>query len=153
VLSRSFLYAILACAVAVAGEAVFMGKDGRRFMKSLKQPSFALPLWGWSLIGGAYYAICFLAMFRLASRPRADRLSIGLLIALMATNTFWNYIYFRLRDLRLAFLFSVLYVPLAIALLVALLETDLVSAFAFGAYVLYLPYALLLFYRTWKLNG
>lgn len=75
-----------------------------------------------------------------------------MLIGLMAANTFWNFIYFRLRDLRLAFWYSAVYVLLAIALLVVLLKTDFVTALAFAAYVLYLPYALLLFYRTWKLN-
>jgi tryptophan-rich sensory protein len=150
--SRPLLYAILACAIAAAGEGLFMGKDGSRFMNSLKQPAFALPLWAWSLIGVAYYAICFLAMYRLTSRPSPDRVSLGLLIGLMAANTFWNFIYFRLRDLRLAFWYSAVYVLLAVALLVVLLKTDFVTALAFAAYVLYLPYALLLFYRTWKLN-
>lgn len=147
---RPLVFAAAICAVAALGEAMFMGKDGQRWMRSLRQPRFAPSLLAWAFIGLAYYAICFVALYRLASR-RAPA-AMALLLLLMAANTFWNYIYFRIRDLKLAFWYSVGYLPLAGALVISLLRSDFVAAIGFIFYIAYLPYALWLFHTTWKLN-
>jgi tryptophan-rich sensory protein len=146
------LWAGLVCAGAVIGEGLFMGRQGSRWMRGLRQPRLAPPAWLWGLIGLAYYGICYYALARiLAARP-IPLLCLVLLLTLLAANTFWNYIYFRRHDLRLVFWYSVGYAVLAVALLIALLRADVTAASVFGFYVIYLPYALVLFYRTWKLN-
>ena len=96
------------------------------------------------------YAACFFAVYRL-SRHGA-RLALALLLVVMAANSFWNYLYFRRRDLRLVFQYSAVYAVVVVFLLVALLRADLPAALPFVLYAAYLPYALVLFYRTWKLN-
>jgi hypothetical protein len=71
----------------------------------------------------------------------------------MAANTFWNYLYFRRRDFRLVFWYSVGYSILVAGLVCVLLYTDAAVAIAFGGYAAYLIYALALFYSGWKLNS
>jgi tryptophan-rich sensory protein len=153
---RPLLFATAVCGLAVLGEALFMGKDGQKWMRSLRQPRFAPPILVWTLIGLGYYAICFFALYRLAARLKDEGalafLPVALLLALMTANTCWNFVYFRRHDLRLAFWYSVGYVPLTVALVIALLRVDTTAAIGFIAYVAYLPYALWLFYKTWKLN-
>jgi tryptophan-rich sensory protein len=146
------IYAVGSCLAGAVAEGVLMGKDGRRFMDSLKQPRCAPPLWTWSLIGAAYYSICGVAIYRLTSRTAPSLWAISLVGAVIAANALWNYIYFRRRDLRLVFWYSVVYALLVIALIAVLIPADPVAAAAFGFYAAYLPYALTLFYRTWKLN-
>lgn len=144
--------AIIVCGLAVLGEALFMGRRGKAYMESLRQPSIAPPFWAWSVIGFAYYAACFVALYRVTARVPADCLALGLLLVVMVANTFWNYLYFRRHDLRLVFWYSVVYAILVVFLLGILWLTDRVAALGFVVYVAYLPYALTLFYRTWKLN-
>src|SRR5205823_14484029 len=123
-----------------------------RFMKGLKYPRFAPPIWAWSLVGISYYGIFFVAMFRLTSLLPVNGFAVGLLVTVMAANSFWNYLYFRLRDLRKVFWYSVGYSVMVVVLLASLASIDKISAFGVGIYVAYLPYALALFYRMWQMN-
>src|SRR5689334_21050329 len=111
-MSHPFIVAIGMCAMAVGGEALLMGHGGTAFMKSISQPWFAPPVWAWSLIGLAYYAICFTVAYRLAKQPRTDVVAGAMLLSVMIANTVWNYVYFRMRDLRLTFWYSVAYTVL-----------------------------------------
>lgn len=149
-MNTPLFYALAACALAATAEGLWMGKDGSRFMKSLKQPAYAPPGWLWAMIGVAYYAVCFAAIYRLAARRHG--LAVSLVLVVMAANAGWNYVYFRRRDLRLAFWYSVGYAVLVAGSLPVLLQADALAALGFALYAAYLPYALLLFYRTWRLN-
>src|SRR5438270_9793176 len=109
-------YAVGSCAMAALAEGLFMGRSGKQFLDSLKQPPFAPPLWAWSVIGVVYYFICGLVMYRLAAQTQPNLWAISLLAAVLISNSFWNYIYFRRRDLRLAFWYSIAYAFLIVAL-------------------------------------
>jgi tryptophan-rich sensory protein len=139
--------------VAVIAEALFMGRKGNSYMRSLRQPTWAMPVSLWALIALMYYAICFFVIFRLREYAPEARNTFVLVIAVMAANSFWNYLYFRLRKLQAVFQYSAGYAVLACVLLISLAITDKIAAIAFAIYVLYLPYALMLFYRTWQLNN
>ena len=110
-------------------------------------------MWVWSLIGLAYYAACFLGMYRLLRfRPPYWQLACGLIVVVLAGNAAWNYIFFRRRDLRLSFCFLIPYALVVAVLIGTLFLLDARSAIAFAAYGGYLPYAAWFSYRTWKLN-
>jgi tryptophan-rich sensory protein len=143
----------IACGLAVSAEALFMGRQGPAFLKSLRQPRFAPKMWVWSLIGLAYYAACFFGIYRmLRMRPPFWRLALGLILVVLTANAAWNYVFFRLRDLRLSFWFGVPYALVVGGLLVVMAIADTRSAIAMGAYGAYLPYATWFSYQTWKLN-
>jgi tryptophan-rich sensory protein len=144
--------ALSACVIAAIGEGLFMGREGPRYMKALQQPRYAPSSIGWSLIGIGYYVLCFFGLWRLTARPGEGGVSTGLLLLVMLANTFWNYVYFRMHDLRLAFWYSVAYACMFAVLIVTLFRTDRSVALGFCVYAAYLPYALLLGYQTWKLN-
>jgi len=152
-MNKAFIVALIACVAAAVGEGLFMGRDGARWVKSLKQPAFSPSVGVWTLIGIAYYGMCFFLLYRLVSGDPTHTLPLMLLLAVMALNTTWNYVYFRRRDLRMAFWYAAGYAVVAVALEVVLIRVDVVLALAFAAYVAYLPFALVLFYRTWKMNG
>lgn len=150
---RPLLYAIMPCILAVIAEALLMGQSGSEYVKSLKQPSIAPPQWAWAPIGLAYYLICVLTLYRLFAQETLRAIPIVLVLAVLAANAFWNYIYFRRHDLRAVFWYSVAYSGLVLVLIPVLLIADRVAALAFSVYAAYLPYALAVFYRTWKLNA
>jgi tryptophan-rich sensory protein len=146
------VFALSVCAIAAIGEGLLMGREGPRYMKTLQQPPYAPSSFVWSLIGIGYYALCFYGLLRLAAPAGESNAAMGLLLLVMLANTFWNYIYFRMRDLKLAFWYSLAYSFIFAILIVTLFRTDRSLGLAFSAYAAYLPYALLLGYKTWKLN-
>jgi len=131
-----------------------MGRQGPAFLKSLRQPRFAPKLWIWSLIGLAYYAACFFAMYRLLSlRPAHWSLALALILVVLTANAAWNYVFFRLRDLRASFWFLMPYAVVVATLIAVLAGADFYSAIAFAGYGGYLMYAAWFSYQTWKLNS
>ena len=153
---KGLSFAVAVCVAGIAAEAALAGKDAHAIMRSLKQPSWALPPWAWYFIGAAYYTACFASLYRLRDANSATgmrSLSLGLVIAVMAANAAWNFIFFRRRNLGLSFWFFFPYMVLVVGLEYTLSRIDLVSAMIFVIYLLYLPYALAWSYRIWKLNG
>ncbi|HSE50216.1 MAG TPA: TspO/MBR family protein [Terriglobales bacterium] len=139
------------CVAAAALEALLAGGNARARLAELRQPRWAAPGWAWAVIGVAYYAICGFALWRILQSPAPGRnLALGALVAVMALNCAWNYIFFRRRDLRLAFLYYVAYLPLVGFALWSAARVDAPAAWALSAYAAYLPYAIALGYRWWR---
>jgi len=151
----SFLIAGLICVAAAGAEGLCAGSGVSQFMKELKQPRWSPPLWAWYLVGLAYYVACFVALHRVLKtglQEAAPRVALILLLALMAGNAGWNWIFFRRKNLRLSFWFFVPYSLLAGAVLWSLMQADALAAGVFALYVAYFPYALAWGYGVWKLN-
>ena len=70
----------------------------------------------------------------------------------MLTNAFWNYFFFRTRNLLHAFLIGIPYSVLAVVLFGLLLKSDRTAAWVLFPYLVYLFYANYFGYRIWKLN-
>jgi tryptophan-rich sensory protein len=154
--TKSIAVAMAVCLAGMASEAALAGRAANAFMRSLKQPAWALPVWTWYFIGLVYYAACFASLYRLVnigSRSGTRWLCLALLILVMTANATWNFIFFRLRDLGLSFYFFLPYTILVLLLVYSLSRLDWVSALIFAIYLMYLPYALIWSHRTWKLNG
>jgi benzodiazapine receptor len=148
-------FAIAVCVAGMAGEAALAGKDANAMMKALKQPAWALPTWAWYFIGFAYYAACFVTLYRLRNSGLIipmQSLALALVIAVMIANAAWNFIFFRRRNFGLSFWFFLPYTTLVMALIYTLSRIDSLSATIFAAYLMYLPYALAWSHSTWKLN-
>jgi len=155
-MSSALIYSLGLCALSVALEGLFAGSGIKRRLAELRVPRFAPPLWGWIVIGLCYYVICFSVLFRLFSLPPASdlqqRATLALLGGVMLTNAFWNYFFFRTRNLLHAFLIGVPYSVLAVVLFGLLLGFDRTAAWVLFPYLVYLFYANYFGYRIWKLN-
>lgn len=153
--SSAVLISFLICAVAAALEGLFSGKGVKSFLANLRKPRFSPPIWVWVIIGVFYYATCFIILFRILRYD--DNISIryaalALLLGVMAINAFWNFVFFRRRNLLYSFLLSIFYTLAALAVFVCLYQFDYVAAFAEIPYLLYLIYALIWSYKLIKLN-
>ena len=106
------------------------------------------------MIGVAYYIIFFMVLARvlnLAASPK--RMSaLTLILTVLAVNGFWNFLFFRLKDLQLSFLASVLYSAAALYLLFLLRPLDSIAAAWLLPYVAYLAYANAFGYTLWRNN-
>lgn len=146
--------ALGACAIAAALEGLAAGPGVKQRLSSLRVPRWALPFSAWLVVGGLYYLLCFIVLFRLLKLP-TTRLQVAALtaaIALMAANAAWNYLFFRRANLYVSFLFFLPYATLALALFGLLLSVDPVSSAIFGPYLLYFVYATAWGYKVWLLN-
>jgi tryptophan-rich sensory protein len=151
----AIIYSLAICALGAALEGLVAGRGIKQRLASLRLPSYAVPFWGWMVIGGLYYLICFSVLYRLFLLPPSLRrtAAFALVGAIMFTNALWNYFFFRTRNLFHAYLLGLPYGAIAIALfLLLLIRLDRLAAWCFFPYLLYLFYGNLWGYRTWKLN-
>lgn len=140
----ALLISLLICAVAAGLEGLLAGKNVKAFLGSLRKPPFSAPVWVWAIIGFFYYATCFIILFRILRYD--DNFSIryaafALLLVVMSVNAFWNFVFFRRRNLYYSFVLSVFYTLAAIALFFSLWQFDFVAACAQIPYLIYLVYA------------
>lgn len=117
-------------------------------------PSWAPTLGLWIVIGVAYYVIFFAVLTRVLNLPSspARTLALTLIGTVLFVNGFWNFLFFRLRDLRFSFIAGLLYSVAAIWLLLVLMRLDLTAVAWLSPYAAYLPYANAFGYAVWKAN-
>ena len=155
-MKHAIVYSLGICLLGAALEGLFAGGGIKTRMKNLRWPSYAVPFWGWMVIGGLYYLISFTILYRLFRSPAtaARNTAFTLLAAIMFINAVWNYFFFRSRNLWHAYLLGLPYSAIAICLfLLLLLRVDRLAAWSFFPYLAYLCYANVLGYRVWKLNA
>jgi tryptophan-rich sensory protein len=152
---RAALFALLICLLGAGLEGLFAGGAIKQRLSTLRQPSHAIPFWGWIIIGMIYYAICFGILYRLFLLPIAAPRTVALVFigAIMFVNALWNYFFFRSGNLFHAYLLGVAYTGLALLLFWLLIRLDRPSAWCFVPYTAYLFYANYWGYRIWKLNA
>ncbi|MEY2520924.1 MAG: translocator protein [Verrucomicrobiota bacterium] len=153
--THAIIYSLVICAFGAALEGLFAGGGIKQRLTTVRSPSYAVPFWGWMIIGALYYVICFAVLYRLFLLPHAPARSAAftLLGAIMFINALWNYFFFRTGNLFHAYLLGFPYGSIAICLFFLLLvRVDRMAAWCFLPYVLYLFYAGILGYRLWKLN-
>jgi translocator protein len=155
-MTRALIYSLGACAVSVALEGVFAGSGIKQRLAEIRVPRFAPPLWGWIVIGGFYYIICFVVLYRLFSVAQPTPLrawTLALLGGMMFINALWNYFFFRRRNLWHACVIGLPYWLIALVLFAVLLRVERLAALCLLPYLFYLFYASLVGYRVWKLNA
>lgn len=153
-MTRALILALVICVSGAAVEGLFAGRGVKQRLASLRLPPYAVPFWGWVVIGGLYYVICFAIWSRLLLLPSSPTRSAAfvLLGTLMFINALWNYFFFRSRNLFHAYLLGLPYSAIAVALFALLVRLDGVAGLCLLPYILYLFYASIWGYRVWKLN-
>lgn len=153
--TQAIFYSLAICALGAALEGFFAGSGIKQRLATLRLPSYAVPFWGWMVIGGLYYVICFSVLYRLFLLPTSAgrTVAFALIGAFMFTNALWNYFFFRTRNLFQAYLLGLPYSAVAISLfLMLLLRLDRLAAWCLLPYIPYLFYGNFWGYRIWKLN-
>ncbi|HEY0428265.1 MAG TPA: TspO/MBR family protein [Pyrinomonadaceae bacterium] len=151
----AILISLLICAAAAICEGLFAGKNVKNVLGKLRAPRFAPPLWVWAIIGVFYYLFCFFILFRLLrydDNASIRYAALALLLVVMFTNAFWNYVFFRRQNLFFSFALGVFYSLAAVAVFVCLYQFDYIAAFVLIPYLLYLIYAFYWSYGLLKLN-
>lgn len=148
------MYSLGICALAAGLEGVLAGRGIKQRFAELRLPRYSPPLWGWILIGVAYYVICFAVLYRLLGLPTTAlrNTALALVVTVLLANALWNYFFFRRRSVFLAFLLGLPYSVVAVALFACLMRLDRTTAFWWLPYVVYLFYASAIGYGLWKLN-
>ena len=154
-MTRAIIYSLAICALGAALEGLFAGRGIKQRLANLRLPSYSVPFWGWMVIGGLYYLICFTVLYRLFLLPAsyARSAAFALLGAIMFINAIWDYFFFRTSNLFYAYLLGLPYNAIALSLfLLLVLQVDRLAAWCFVLYILYLFYANIWGYHIWKLN-
>jgi translocator protein len=154
VMNKAIFGSLVICVASAMLEALLSGRRVKERFTELRFPRYSLPLWAWFVIGGLYYVVLFVLLYRLFSLP-LDGLrdaALILILAMIAVNALWNYIFFRMRNVFLSFVTFFPYNLFALALFMLLLQLDNVAAWWLLPYLCYLVYASAWGYVVWKLN-
>jgi tryptophan-rich sensory protein len=150
------LFSTLAvCIGSAALEGLCAGSGVKSFFASLRQPKFSPPLFVWYVIGIGYYATFGIILYRLFARSEPSRLAevaVGLVVLMMLANALWNLLFFRARNLWLAFITSSTAPIPDVALWICLLRLDAAGAVVLVPYLVYRAYAVWWGYAFWVAN-
>jgi tryptophan-rich sensory protein len=146
---------VVICAVASVLEGVSAGTRVRSFFASQRFPRPSPPLWLWSAIGALYYAVFGFVLYRLLGLDAGSLLrsgTISLTVLMLLMNGLTNYVIFRRRDFRSAFLVGATFPIFDLTLFLLLLRLDRTAALVLCPYLAYRAYAVWWGYGLWKLN-
>lgn len=153
---RPLLITLAICLGFVLLEGAFAGGDVAEKYAAMRLPPYSPPLWAWLIIGGMYYVVCFIVLYRLlhlSGQGWLRSVALCLTVLMMSINAAWNVVFFHTMDFQLAFLTLIPYTLVALALLVTLMKLDRGAAWVFSPYVLYLVYANVWGYGVWQANS
>ena len=149
------LTAVAICLATAALEGICAGTKVKPFFASLRFPRFSAPLWVWSIIGACYYLIFGYVLYRVLRLDHTSGLksvTIALVVAMMMINAVTNYVIFRARDLKRAFVIGAIFPFFDVLLLALLLQLDATAAIVLIPYLMYRIYAVYWGYALWKAN-
>jgi len=154
--NRDIVTALAVCIVGALLEGLCAGSGVKKYLGELKWPSLSPPLWAWYTIGVVYYVVVFVCAYRVLQYPATEpfrNAAVTLLVVVVVLNAVWNVLFFRAKNLKATFVFSLIYSIVVIACWYCLFQFDTLAASVFGLYAVYLVYANVWGYRVWRLNS
>jgi tryptophan-rich sensory protein len=150
----ALLKTIALCLISIFVEALSATKEGRLWFEQLKRPKYSFSLFIWYFVGGVYYIIFGIIVYRQFSiSSNIFSYQIILLMLIMLINGFSNFIIFKYHSIKWFYLIVYPFGLLLLALIIILLPNDKLSAALASIYFLWLIYDLYYGYNLWKLNS
>src|ERR1700738_2305803 len=133
-MNPNILTALAVCFAGVLLEGLCAGSGVKKYLGELRWPSFSPPLWAWYTIGVVYYVVVFVCLYRVLRCPPLPfrNAALALLLVIVVLNAFWNVLFFRAKNLRATFVFSMCYSVIVIGCWYCLSQFDHLAAFVFG---------------------
>jgi tryptophan-rich sensory protein len=153
-LNLSLLTAIAICVVSAAIEGLCAGTGVKSFFATLRTPKYSASLPVWYVIGVGYYLTFGFILYRLLMLPpnQLVQIALALVVVMMVANALWNLIFFRARNLYIAFV-TVSAAPVPdVLLFISLWRLDPLAALALIPYLTYRAYAVWWGYALWVVN-
>ena len=152
---RALLLSIAICLVFATLGGLLTGNSLERWFAELEHPWFSLPLTGWYLVGGLYYLMAMAILYQLltATGGAERKTLIGLTLAMLAGNEFWNYLFFGLESTLAGFVGLVIFALLVVVLFIRLWRFRQRTALILLPYVCWLAYDLVWAFQLWVLNN
>jgi len=138
------------CVGAAAIEGLCAGTGVKAFFAALRAPKYSAPLRVWYAIGVGYYLTFGFIVYRLLALQAFG--ALALVVTMMLSNALWNLLFFRAKNLHLAFLVGSAAPLLDGPLFVWLLFLDALAALALLPYLAYRAYAVWWGYALWRAN-
>ncbi|HAD98817.1 MAG TPA: hypothetical protein DCG19_15495 [Cryomorphaceae bacterium] len=152
---KNLLISISTCfAFAILGT-LFTGDALQEWFPYLEQPSFALSVSGWLLVGTLYYIMAIAILFRLVSAPDSPERKklIQWTLAMLAGNELWNFLFFGLESTLAGFIGLIPFAAVVVWFFIQLRAYDRLSSWILLPYLLWLVYDLVWAYSLWRLNS
>jgi|SRR5258705_8427450 len=149
----AFMKTIVLCLVSLIIEAISATKEGVKWFGSLKRPKYSFPMKVWYVVGGIYYIIFGIAIYRqFAIGKSFFSAPILLLTFVMIINGLSNFVLFKFRSLKWFYWIIYPFILILLTLIILLWKDDKMSASLLFLYFLWLFYDLYYGYNIWILN-
>lgn len=133
---------------AVLGN-VFLPKDAMAWFRALRRPQWMIPFWAFLVVGFVYYVLIGVVLYR--SLDRDDVASTALTYLVIIGNEVWNVVFFGRRSARAGY-FGMLAFAVPVAVLLAAVVDDPLSAILVGIYLAWVLYDIAWTRALWHLN-
>ena len=152
---RALLLSIAICLVFATLGGLLTGNSLERWFAELEHPWFSLPMKGWYLVGGLYYLMAMAILYQIltATGGGERKTLIGLTLAMLAGNEFWNYLFFGLESTFAGFVGLIFFAILVVVLFIRLWKFRQRPALILLPYVCWLAYDLVWAYQLLVLNN
>ncbi len=120
----------------------------------IKKPWYSIPLWSWFVIGGLYYLMAIIILYKLFNQEYSNTVNriLWLTLLMIVYNEFWNYLFFGIQSTFAGFIGLLPFVILVIILFISLLKYKKSIAWILLPYLIWLIYDLFWAYDLWILN-
>lgn len=133
----------LSCsALCAALEAWLSGPRPFRVLAAFKQPDWGLPLWAWLAVGATFYIVMTWSAALMLEAGRPGLAPFALILAVMLTDGFWNYLLLRRRRIDLAYRYLIPYTALVAAATAWAFAVNAWAGLMLAVYLAFLPYDL-----------
>lgn len=136
----NWVVAVVIAGICAAAEAWLSGPKPFAVLESLRQPRWAFPAWGWMIVGAAFYIIFVFALGRMLALGTPGYGAVLLIILVLLTDGFWNFLLFRKRRFDWAYLYLFPYTVLVVASCWLCWTLDAWAGLAILPYIVFLPY-------------
>jgi tryptophan-rich sensory protein len=136
----SWVIAIAIAALCAGLEAWLSGPKPFDALAGFRQPGWALPSWGWMIVGGVFYVVMVFALGRMIEAGSVGAVAVALIVAVLVTDGFWNYLLFRIKRLDWAFAYLFPYAALVAVALWATIAVEQLAGIGIAIYLVFLPY-------------
>lgn len=144
--------AILIAVLVMALESWLAGPDPLGFIRSLRQPSWALPFAGYVTVPFLFYGIAIYATVGAIQAGPAARGALALIVAVLLGNAFLNHLLCRRHRIDWAFRLAIPLVVVAAAAAVVVYAFDRTAGVLMGLVVLFVLYDVAWFAALARLN-
>ncbi|MEZ4735663.1 MAG: TspO/MBR family protein [Caldilineaceae bacterium] len=152
---RALLLTFMICLAAAIGGTLLVGNGLEGWFATLVKPALLIPLPLFYLVGGIYYLLFGVVLYRILTQLGGQTRTVALswAITVMVLNELWNWVLFGWQSTQAGFVGIAIFLLPVVVLATLLWSQERLAAWLVLIYAGWVVYDLAWTYQLWQLNG